>query len=684
MEDLPHLLKHNPNTQTINLEFSEIDSLDPLLPWLIQFPRLKELLLFGNRIETLPRDLSKLKTLEKLDISNNLIDSVASIIPGLASLPRLIELHITIQSIEEEQLIIEKIQNLENLNGSILEKASKMTSEDFADELQSVQASLLPCQSSGFFNDPVSLDQEYLERIAGIYDEVRSLWVKEDKTKDVKLANDFDECLRTVMKDLSEVLKEDQQEFLINVYSMKGKFELALLCQNKLLDLVQRKNEKLGKIAKEVNEILFAVFSESFRSLLAIQPKVQKKMQVLKNEVLRSQEESSEVIEAADQLQKEAKGLKESRENLIKMFHQERLELQAEIESLQEENKKYLDTIIRHSKSYADGVIAGRSYDESREETDKKFSGSVSYSRSSGKILSLRQLKEVIEEIYSSKVKFDERCTDGKLPRETMEQHMYNYLNKKYGLKNLVADWAASIINSIKKYSIEDNDVAVFGLILKNEIEEEFRFVQLQLKKTVNELLKVNLRTKFPLKSNADVADMVNERISGYLNEDEWVDIIKFMYNEQDSLEIIEEIYQLRPETSFEIAPKTRISREELNLLKEKEKSLKNRISYAELVNSLLDFQMRGHQKYLERFVKLFKKSDGNNDGIINENELRRLINSFGLGFREDDCKRILQIIDPFDNQQITFSECVSLFSNELVPGNNHSVLERLSVEEDI
>jgi hypothetical protein len=265
-----------------------------------------------------------------------------------------------------------------------------------------------------------------------------------------------------------------------------------------------------------------------------------------------------------------------------------------------------------------------------------------------------------------------------------MEQHMYNYLNKKYGLKNLVADWAASIINSIKKYSIEDNDVAVFGLILKNEIEEEFRFVQLQLKKTVNELLKVNLRTKFPLKSNADVADMVNERISGYLNEDEWVDIIKFMYNEQDSLEIIEEIYQLRPETSFEIAPKTRISREELNLLKEKEKSLKNRISYAELVNSLLDFQMRGHQKYLERFVKLFKKSDGNNDGIINENELRRLINSFGLGFREDDCKRILQIIDPFDNQQITFSECVSLFSNELVPGNNHSVLERLSVEEDI
>ena len=52
--------------------------------------------------------------------------------------------------------------------------------------------------------------------------------------------------------------------------------------------------------------------------------------------------------------------------------------------------------------------------------------------------LTLKQLKDVIEEIYVSKAKYDQRCLDAKLPRETMEQHMYTYLNQKYGLKVLL------------------------------------------------------------------------------------------------------------------------------------------------------------------------------------------------------------------------------------------------------
>lgn len=49
--------------------------------------------------------------------------------------------------------------------------------------------------------------------------------------------------------------------------------------------------------------------------------------------------------------------------------------------------------------------------------------------------LTLRQLKDMIEEIYTSKSKYDQKYTEAKLPRETMEQHMYTYLNQKYGLK---------------------------------------------------------------------------------------------------------------------------------------------------------------------------------------------------------------------------------------------------------
>lgn len=54
---------------------------------------------------------------------------------------------------------------------------------------------------------------------------------------------------------------------------------------------------------------------------------------------------------------------------------------------------------------------------------------------------------------------------------------MYTFLNQKYGLKTLIIEWATAIINGIKKFSKDENDVAVFGKILRNECDEEFRFV---------------------------------------------------------------------------------------------------------------------------------------------------------------------------------------------------------------
>lgn len=105
--------------------------------------------------------------------------------------------------------------------------------------------------------------------------------------------------------------------------------------------------------------------------------------------------------------------------------------------------------------------------------------------------LTLKQMKDTIEEIYNSKQKNDKKYKEMKLPRETLEQHMYTFLNQKYGLKPLIIEWANSLINGIKKYAYEDNDAAVFGKILKNECDEEFIFVQSQIKNTILELFKV-------------------------------------------------------------------------------------------------------------------------------------------------------------------------------------------------
>ena len=56
---------------------------------------------------------------------------------------------------------------------------------------------------------------------------------------------------------------------------------------------------------------------------------------------------------------------------------------------------------------------------------------------------------------------------------ETIQAHMYTYLNQKYGLKPITVQWAMSIVNGIRKYGHDDAEVAAFGKLLRNELEEE-------------------------------------------------------------------------------------------------------------------------------------------------------------------------------------------------------------------
>lgn len=205
------------------------------------------------------------------------------------------------------------------------------------------------------------------------------------------------------------------------------------------------------------------------------------------------------------------------------------------MKSLEEDNQKYLEKIIRQSKSKppssplqninkmksVDKITRktnDREKDPEKENMPKNIMGKpfYAYIKSCQKLneintplghinvrdLTLKQLKDAVEEINDSKQKYDKKNLDAKLPRETMEQHIYTLLNHKYGLKNLTIEWAAAVLNGIKKYTKEDNEILVFAKILKNECDEEFRFVQNQVKNTIVELLKV--LKKFIIERNSN------------------------------------------------------------------------------------------------------------------------------------------------------------------------------------
>ena len=156
------------------------------------------------------------------------------------------------------------------------------------------------------------------------------------------------------------------------------------------------------------------------------------------------------------------------------------------------------------------------------------------------RVLSLKQLKDqFITLISDSKMRFDRSARTPICSRETMEMHMYTFLNQRYGLKSLIVEHASAIIQAVTKYSTIDNDTLVFGKIIRNEIDEEFRFVQKQLKETVVELLRVKLKGTFQLKTDAQINQLVESRCRGYVEHEEWKDIIRYMYNHEDGLAIM-------------------------------------------------------------------------------------------------------------------------------------------------
>jgi len=43
------------------------------------------------------------------------------------------------------------------------------------------------------------------------------------------------------------------------------------------------------------------------------------------------------------------------------------------------------------------------------------------------------------------------------------------------------------------------------------------------------------LRSKYPLKNNAEIKDMLNSKMTDCIQEEECIDIINYMYNQEDA-----------------------------------------------------------------------------------------------------------------------------------------------------
>ena len=58
---------------------------------------------------------------------------------------------------------------------------------------------------------------------------------------------------------------------------------------------------------------------------------------------------------------------------------------------------------------------------------------------------------------------------------------------------------------------------------------------------------------------------------------------------------------------------------------------------------------------------------DADRNGVINEDEFRELLIQMRVLNKEEDLILLLQIVDPYNNQKMTYSEVVHLLSSHMI-----------------
>ncbi len=270
------------------------------------------------------------------------------------------------------------------------------------------------------------------------------------------------------------------------------------------------------------------------------------------------------------------------------------------------------------------------------------------------KAMTVKALKEVIAEVMASKARYDAKAAANRLPPETLREHLYSYLNHRYGLRQLVLDWAESIFRAVRQHEDSDVEVRLFGHILANDVDESFYGVLSDMRRTVVDLLANVLAVKLGGKArDASVISRVEARMAGSVPEDEWVEIVRFMYTEKDSLPLIVSLKGAAAKNPAPAAGKGR--------------ARKPQLQFADFMDTLLTYQLHSHDRFLMKFRALFRQFDSDSDGVLSMSEFVPFVSTVSPGLPAGDVQRYAALADPGRTDRVTFSKAVEVLSGLLV-----------------
>ena len=533
-----------------------------------------------------------------------------------------------------------------------------------------------------------------------------------EKYKSIQKNNDFKDEFQALIKDeinkINSNIDSNTPNYIYSSNVIESQLSIYSFFTHKFLEFLQTQNEKdTFDLIKEIHDNISKSYNMLIKIIYKLYPIIDEKIQMLKMQLNEAIKHNNNVFVELNENENKIKEEGKNKEKLINNYQEKISYLESKVKQLENENNLMSEKLFTPLKNIMNNSTEKQfqlypqnsntnfininnninlnnlppkiNYKNYFENINNSYNNN-SFLQSSpvcNRVFTIKMMKEIINDIYSSKEEFDKKSDENKLPRETMEQHMYTYLNQKYGLKSIIIEWASNIINGIKIFSSEDSEICLFGKILRNEIEEDARLIYSDVQKSILEYLKYYIKRKHHYISAKEISKILKEKKKGSLTEEEWKEIINYLYNEEHAKILEERISEIiqKKYLKSKLDTDRKLTREEIiQLSKLKEEY---NIPFKDLVKILHEFQVKQREKQLKNFVQLFKSVDKDNNGIINEEEFVNLL--YNMNIFGDQLKRkiveLLTQIDPYNNKQITFSECVNLFGN--IPyepdGNNQN-----------
>ena len=270
---------------------------------------------------------------------------------------------------------------------------------------------------------------------------------------------------------------------------------------------------------------------------------------------------------------------------------------------------------------------------------------------------------------------------------------MYQYLNNKYGLKNLTIEYASAIISGIKEFSKKDMNIKLFGMLLKNEIEENTLTIVDKIKQVIQETLEYFISQKNPYMVGSDIQKICEDIKKGMVDEVVWNSFVDtlFLNDKENGKKVKDKIYEFIDRIMKKGLEKLgnnlkfEMTREEEDFYKELQQYPK-KIRYEDLINIFIDYHIKVRKNYLKNMRELFMNNDENKDGVLTKKEFIKYISDLKIFHEEtleENIDYLLRKIPQCEKYDFfSFSEVVELFDQEQILKENNekcSILDFLA-----